>query len=413
MDLFDKNMKAGNVPLAELLRPKILEEFIGQNHLVGNNAPLRVLIEKDSVPSMIFWGPPGTGKTTLAEIIAKRTSAKYVVLGATSSGKAELRDIIIEAEKDLKFYSRRTILFIDEIHRWNKAQQDALLPHVERGIITLIGATTENPSFEIIGALLSRCQVFVLNQLSKEELLEILKRALRMIFTEKNIKISFEAGAPNILIGLAGGDARALLGVLELLLKTKNFNSDVILLTREEIKNAYLRANIFYDKGGEEHYNIISALHKSMRGSDPDAALYWLGRMLEAGEDPLYIARRLIRFASEDVGLADANALAQTIAAYQAAHYLGMPECNICLAQAVVYLAKAPKSNALYKAYGAVQKDIKELPREPVPLHLRNAPTELMDELGYGKGYQYNPDYDHPVRQGYLPENFKDREYLK
>ena len=421
-DLFDKNILNKNIPLAERLRPKTLEDFVGQEKVIGENAPLRKLIENDDIPSMIFWGPPGTGKTTLAEIIAKRTGSAFISLGATSSGKADLKEVIGQATKNLKFYNRRTILFIDEIHRWNKAQQDALLPHVERGIVTLIGATTENPSFEVIGALLSRCQVFILSQLSAESLLLILKRALRLIFTEEKLKISFEEGAPNLLIGLSGGDARSLLGTFEFLLKSKTIGNqvpnsesgkNVLLLKKEDVKNAYIRANIFYDKGGEEHFNIISALHKSMRGSDSDAALYWLGRMLEAGDDPLYIARRLVRFASEDIGLADPNALTQAVSAYQAAHYLGLPECNVCLAQAVAYLARAPKSNALYTAYGAVQKDIKELPREPVPLHLRNAPTELMKDLGYGKNYKYNPNYESGVNQEYLPEGLRGKKYLK
>lgn len=423
MDLFDKNLKSKNIPLAERLRPKDFGDFAGQGHLVGEGAPLRILIEKDEIPSMIFWGPPGTGKTTLAEIIAKKTGSKFVVLEATSSGKADLKKITEEAVGELKFQNRRTILFIDEIHRWNKVQQDALLPYVERGLLTLIGATTENPSFEVVGALLSRTRIFTLNPLSTDNLLLILKRALRLIFGSDNLKIQFEAGAPNLLTGLAGGDARALIGAFELLLKSKTVGTptpysgegeqNVLLLKKEDIKRAYLSANILYDKGGDEHYNIISALHKSMRGSDPDAALYWLTRMLEAGDDPLYIARRLVRFASEDIGLADPQALTQAIAAYQAAHFLGMPECNVALAQAAVYLAKAPKSNELYRAYGEAQKDIKELPREPVPLHLRNAPTELMKELDYGKNYKYNPDYEGPVEQDYLPLGLKGRKYFK
>jgi putative ATPase len=413
MDLFDKNLSSSGIPLAERLRPKALADFVGQKHLLGEGALLRTLIERDEIPSMIFWGPPGTGKTTLAEIIAKMTGAKFTRLEATHGGKADLKKIVEEALGWLKFHNKRTILFIDEIHRWNKAQQDALLPYVEKGLLTLIGATTENPSFEVVGALLSRSQVFVLNQLSPDELLEILKRALRLIFSENKIKISFEEGAPALLLGLAGGDARSLLGALELLLKTKKAADNVILLRKEDIKNAYLRANVFYDKDGEDHYNIISALHKSMRGSDPDAALYWLGRMLESGDDPLYVARRLVRFASEDIGLADPHALVQAVSAYQAAHFLGMPECNVILAQATAYLAKAPKSNALYRAYGEVQRDIKELPRESVPLHLRNAPTDLMKDLGYGKNYKYNPNFNEPVEQDYMPPGLKGRKYLK
>lgn len=433
-DLFDKNLQSPtspfglrgtgkNTPLAERLRPKDFSDFSGQEHLVGESAVLRTLIEKDEIPSMIFWGPPGTGKTTLAEIIAKKTGSRFVVLEATSSGKADLKKIMEEAVGELKFQNRRTILFIDEIHRWNKAQQDALLPYVERGLLTLIGATTENPSFEVVGALLSRTRVFTLNPLSTDDLLLILKRALRLIFESDNLKIQFEVGAPNLLTGLAGGDARALIGAFELLLKSKTVGDrdsysgeggeNVLLLKKEDIKRAYLSANILYDKGGEEHYNIISALHKSMRGSDADAALYWLGRMLESGDDPLYIARRLVRFASEDIGLADPQALVQAVTAYQATHFLGMPECNVILAQAVAYLARAPKSNALYTAYGEIQKDIKELPREPVPLHLRNAPTDLMKDLGYGKDYKYNPDYKGNVKQDYLSPGLKGKKYLK
>lgn len=412
-DLFDKNLQSKNTPLAERLRPKDFSDFVGQEHLVGEGAPLRILIEKDEIPSMIFWGPPGTGKTTLAEIIAKKTGSRFVILEATSSGKADLKKIMEEAVGLLKFQNRRTILFIDEIHRWNKAQQDALLPYVERGLLTLIGATTENPSFEVVGALLSRTRVFTLNAFSKEDMLLILKRALREVFQSDKLKIQFEIGAPDLLIGLAGGDARSLLGAFEILLKSKKAEENVLLLKKEDIKRAYLSANILYDKGGEEHYNIISALHKSMRGSDADAALYWLARMLESGDDPLYVARRIVRFASEDIGLADPEALNQAVSAYQAAHFLGMPECNVILAQAVAYLARAPKSNALYAAYGEIQKDIKEFPREPVPLHLRNAPTNLMKELGYGKDYKYPPNFKEPMGQDYLPPGLKGKKYLR
>jgi len=412
MDLFDQKLTS-NRPLADKLRPSSFDNFVGQEHLTGNDAPLRNMIENDDIPSMIFWGPPGIGKTTLAEIIANKTGSKFVTLGATSSGKKDLQLVIETAKNDLKLQNKKTILFIDEIHRWNKIQQDVLLPHVERGIITLIGATTENPSFEVVGALLSRTRVFTLKQLSDDSLLTILKNALRLIHQEKGLKISFEEGAPSILLGLSGGDARALLGVLEFLLKAKRHLKNVVLLRKEDIKKAYLNANLFYDKNGEEHYNIISALHKSMRGSDADASLYWLGRMLEAGDNPLYVARRLVRFASEDIGLADPNALVQAVSAYQATHFLGMPECSIALAQAVVYLAKAPKSNNLYSAYQKVQKDIEELPRESVPLHLRNAPTKLMKELNYGKDYKYNPDYEGKVDQDYLPESLKNKKYLK
>ncbi|MBU4422057.1 replication-associated recombination protein A [Candidatus Parcubacteria bacterium] len=409
MDLFDKNLNQ-NQPLPDRLRPKTLDDFFGQEHLVGKDAPLRKMIEADDIPSMIFWGPPGTGKTTLAEIIATRTGAHFNALSATSSGKKDLQAIIEEARNRLKLQNKKTILFVDEIHRWNKAQQDSLLPYVEKGIITLIGATTENPSFEIVGALLSRARVFTLNQLNEDDLLAILKNALRLYF-KNGIKMQFEEGSPALLIGLAGGDARALLGALELVIKLKKEKNNAI-IKKEDIKNAYLNANLFYDKGGEEHYNIISALHKSMRGSDSDAALYWLGRMLEAGENPLYVARRLVRFASEDIGLADPNALTQAVAAYQAAHFLGMPECNTALAQVVVYMARAPKSNKLYAAYLEVQKDIREMPREPVPLHLRNAPTKLMKDLEYGKDYKYNPAYKDPVKQEYMPSGLKNKKYF-
>ena len=410
MDLFDKNLNQ-NQPLADKLRPKSLDDFFGQEHLVGKDAPLRKMIEVDDIPSMIFWGPPGTGKTTLAEIIASHTGAYFKALSATSSGKKDLQIVIEEARDRLKLQNKKTILFVDEIHRWNKAQQDALLPHVEKGVITLIGATTENPSFEIIGALLSRTRVFTLNQLNKDDLLAILKNALRLYF-KNGIKMQFEEGAPALLIGLAGGDARALLGALEIVIKLKKEKNNAI-IKKEDIKNAYLNTNIFYDKGGEEHHNIISALHKSMRGSDADASLYWLARMLIAGENPLYVARRLVRFASEDIGLADPNALTQAVAAYQATHFLGMPECNTALAQAVVYMARAPKSNELYRAYGEAERDIREFSREPVPLHLRNAPTDLMKELDYGKDYKYNPDCDGVVEQEYMPPGLKNKKYFK
>lgn len=412
MDLFDQKLTQ-NRPLADKLRPSSFDNFVGQEHLTGDDAPLRNMIENDDIPSMIFWGPPGIGKTTLAEIIAKKTGCKFITLGATTSGKKDLQLVIEQATNNLKLQNKKTILFVDEIHRWNKAQQDALLPSVEKGLITFIGATTENPSFEVVGALLSRTRVFTLKPLSSESLLIILKNALRLIYEDRGLKISFEEGAPSILLGLSGGDARAFLGALEFLLKAKKQDKNVILLRKEDIKKAYLNANVFYDKNGEEHYNIISALHKSMRGSDANASLYWLGRMLEGGENPLYIARRLVRFASEDIGLADPNALNQTISAYQAAHFLGMPECNTALAQAVVYLARAPKSNNLYSAYKKVQKDIAESEREPVPLHLRNAPTELMKDSNYGKDYKYNPDFEGEVEQDYLPKSLKNKKYLK
>jgi putative ATPase len=417
-DLFSEKLKQdikANAPLADRMRPEVLEEFEGQEELIGTGKMLRTLIEKDEVPSMIFWGPPGSGKTTLARIIAKMTKSEFVQFSAVTSGVSELRGTIAEAEKHRKFNNLRTILFIDEIHRWNKSQQDSLLPYVENGTITLIGATTENPSFEVISALLSRCRVFVMKALSLENIKTILKRTLMdrsrgygqidVQVTEKTLEY---------LSGLANGDARIALNALEFAIKAnRKENQKMIQLDQETIREALQKTHLLYDRAGEEHYNIISALHKSMRGNDPDAALYWLGRMLEAGEDPLYIARRLIRFASEDVGLADPDSLVQATSAYTACHYIGMPECNVILAQAVVYLAKAPKSNALYVAYGEVQRDVRETENEPVPLHLRNAPTDLMKNLGYGKGYKYNPDYDEPVEQDYLPEKLRGKKYFK
>ncbi len=418
LDLFEQNLKdrlQKEAPLADRMRPETLEEFEGQEELIGVGKMLRTSIEKDEVPSMIFWGPPGSGKTTLARIIAKMTKSEFVQFSAVTSGVTDLRCVIKDAEERRKFNSRRTILFVDEIHRWNKSQQDALLPYVENGIITLIGATTENPSFEVNSALLSRCRVFVLKQLSAENIKTILRRAL----IDKTrgyggIDVQITEKTLDYLSGLANGDARVALNVLEFAIKaSRKDDQKMVQLNQETIREALQKTHLLYDRVGEEHYNIISALHKSMRGSDPDAALYWLGRMLEAGEDPLYVARRLIRFASEDVGLADPNALVQATAAYTACHYIGMPECNVILAQVVVYLAKAPKSNALYVAYGKVQRDVHETENEPVPLHLRNAPTKLMRDFGYGRGYKYNPDYEGPVEQDYLPERLRGRKYLK
>ncbi|MBI1907912.1 replication-associated recombination protein A [Candidatus Uhrbacteria bacterium] len=407
-DLFDalaKKEPSVGTPLADRMRPKTLEEFMGQKALVGEGAMLRRAIEKDEVPSMIFWGPPGTGKTTLGRMIAEMTKAKFVPFSAVSGSVKDVRAIILDAENRKKFYRERTILFVDEIHRFNKAQQDAFLPAVEAGIITLIGATTENPSFEVNSALLSRCRVFVLEQLAPEHIRRILDRALPSLGD-----VTAEDGALDALAVMANGDARTALNALELAGKTA-VNG---VITKDDVATALQRSHLLYDRQGEEHYNIISALHKSMRGSDADAALYWLGRMLEGGEDPLYVARRLIRFASEDIGLADPNALVQAVAAYQASHMLGMPECNVTLAQSVAYLAQAPKSNALYVAYGKVQDDIRNLPNEPVPLHIRNAPTTLMKELGYGKGYKYTPKFPSPeeAKQDYLPERLRGRTYL-
>ncbi len=416
-DLFDHAMQRQQkifAPLADRMRPRKFEEFAGQEGLIGEGKPLRVLIEMDTVPSMIFWGPPGTGKTTLAKLIAQQTKSEFIEMSAVMSGVVEIRKVVKEAEERQKFHQRKTILFIDEIHRFNKGQQDALLPSVERGIVTLIGATTENPSFEVNSALLSRCKVFVLERLSEDGMRSILQAALKD--KDRGLggqKIQAPPEVLDELARLADGDARNALNALELAVKSAKDVRGTIRLTLDHVRSALQRSHFLYDKTGEEHYNIISALHKSMRGSDANAALYWLGRMLESGEDPLYIARRLIRFASEDVGMADPQALVQAVAAYQASHFIGVPECNVILAQAVVYLSEAPKSNALYVAYGQVQNDIHQLPNEPVPLHIRNAPTKLMKELNYGKGYIYPPSATGPVNQTYLPEKLKDRKYWR
>lgn len=417
-DLFDGKLNkdlAKNAPLADRLRPESLDEFEGQEELIGAGKMLRTLIEKDEVPSMIFWGPPGSGKTTLARIIAKMTKSEFIQMSATASGLADLRKIVSAAQSGRKFQNRRTILFIDEIHRWNKSQQDSLLPYVENGTITLIGATTENPSFEVNSALLSRSRVFVLKSLAAENIKNILKRAISdKVRGYGALDVQITDKTLDYLSGVANGDARIALNALEFAVKaSRKEGQKMIQLDQGTIREALQKTHLLYDRAGEEHYNIISALHKSMRGSDADAALYWLGRMIEAGEDPLYVARRLVRFASEDIGLADPNALVQATTAYTACHYLGMPECNVILAQAVVYLARAPKSNALYTAYNEVQRDIRETENEPVPFHLRNAPTDLMKDLGYGKGYKYNPNYKEPVHQDYLPEKLKGRKYFK
>jgi len=394
-------------PLADRMRPEKLEDFLGQEEVVGEGRMLRKSIESDNLPSMIFWGPPGSGKTTLAHIIAKKTNFEFIQISAVTSGLKDLRVVIKRAQEN-SLFEKRTILFIDEIHRWNKAQQDALLPHVEKGTIILIGATTENPSFEIRNALLSRCRVFVLNQLSEENILEILKKAVAdkdRGLGDLNLKVDDNVLA--ILAQMSNGDVRTALNVLEYAGSVDNH------LTIDRIKEAFQRSFLLYDKDGEEHYNIISALHKSMRGSDPDAALYWLARMLESGEDPLYVARRLVRFASEDIGLANSRALEQAVAAYQACHSMGMPECNLVLAQAVVYMAKCQKSNELYTAYGQAAADVKDYGNLPVPMHIRNAPTKLMKELGYGKDYKYSPEYNYQEKQDYLPDKLKNKKYIK
>ena len=404
---------AADQPLAARMRPRNLDEFVGQEDLLGPDRELRRAIEEDRVGSMIFWGPPGTGKTTLARIIANATASHFVPLSAVSAGVADLRRNVEEAKLRRRQANRRTILFIDEIHRFNKGQQDAVLPYVEEGVITLIGATTENPSFEVNAALLSRSRVFVLNALTDEDIGTILDRAVSD--PERGLgqqQVVVEPEAKAALIRFANGDARVAINGLEAAVALVRPKQGRRLITAAAVEEAVQRKNLLYDRAGEEHYNIISALHKSLRGSDPDASLYWLGRMLEAGEDPLYVARRLVRFASEDIGMADPNALVQAMAAQQAAHFIGMPEANLALAQCVVYLASAPKSNALYAAYSGVQEDVERTRADPVPLHLRNAPTPLMRRIGYGKGYKYADDYEEAqVEQQNLPDAIKDRTY--
>jgi putative ATPase len=408
--------KRRQAPLADRMRPRALDEVLGQRHLVAPGVLFRRVIESGDAPSLILWGPPGSGKTTLARLIAERSGKAFVTLSATSSGVKDVRETVAAADERLRYERKGTILFIDEIHRFNKAQQDSLLPHVEAGTITLVGATTENPSFEVIAPLLSRAKVFVLEPLADEDVLALLGRALAD--AERGLGgrgIRAAPGALEAIAGLASGDARAALVLLDLAARPlAGLPEAERAITPELVREAAQRRDLKYDKVGEEHYNIISALHKSLRGSDPDAALYWLGRMLEAGEDPVYVARRLVRFASEDVGLADPAALAQAVAATQAVELIGMPEGALALAQAAVYLALAPKSNALYMAYGAVQRDIAERRTYPVPLHIRNAPTPLMKALGYGERYEYPHDAPEAlVGQRYLPEELAGRRYYE
>ena len=399
-------------PLASRLRPETLEEFVGQKHLVGKGKVLRRLIDQDSICSMIFWGPPGVGKTTLARIIAGRTRAEFIDFSAVTSGIREIRQVMQQAEQ-IRMTGRRTIVFVDEIHRFNKAQQDAFLPFVEKGSIILIGATTENPSFEINAALLSRCKVFVLQALSEEDITELLHHALTAKTGYGGQKIEIPEEILKAAAVFANGDARTALNTLEMMVLNGEILPDgTIRITEETLEQCTSKRSLLYDKKGEEHYNLISALHKSMRNTDPDAAVYWLARMLEAGEDPLYVARRLIRFASEDVGIADSNALTVAVSAYQACHFIGMPECSVNLTHAVVYLSMAPKSNALYKAYEDCKEDAAKMTAEPVPLQIRNAPTSLMEDLHYGEGYVYAHNTPEKVAaMQCLPDSLKGKRY--
>ncbi len=424
MSLFQPIPNAGGAadtsrPLADRMRPRTLDEFVGQEHLIGPGKPLRTQVDRDDTGSLIFWGPPGTGKTTLAKIIANLTKAEFIEFSAVLAGIKEIKQVMADAER-ARQYGTRTIVFIDEIHRFNKAQQDAFLPHVEKGNIRLIGATTENPSFEINSALLSRCRVYVLKPLTEDQIVLLLRRALtdhERGLGEKNLIASDDVLKK--IASYTSGDARSAYNVLEVaaglaksLILTKSEERDSREITDEIVRDALQKRILLYDKSGEEHYNLISALHKSVRNSDPDAALYWLGRMLEAGEDPLYVARRVVRMAVEDVGLADPNALSLCMAARDAVDFIGMPEGNLALAQAVVYLSVAPKSNALYTAYGDVQQDVEQTAADPVPLHLRNAPTRLMKGLGYGQGYKYAHDLEAKVADMQcLPDNLRDRAY--
>ena len=403
-------------PLADRIRPQNLKEFVGQEHLVGEGKVLRKAIEEDKIFSMIFWGPPGSGKTTLAKIIANETNSHFVPTSAVTSKVSDVRKTVKEAKERQVAYNQRTILFVDEIHRFNKVQQDAFLPHVEDGTITFIGATTENPSFEVIGPLLSRSRVFVLNRLTCKELLEIAKRAIGD--TERGLgkfNLEFEEGALYFLVNVSNGDARTVLNALEIAAETekKSEKSQKILITKEIFEDVLQRKSLMYDRAGEEHYNTISAFIKSMRGSDPDAALYYMARMIEGGEDPLFIARRMVIFASEDIGNADPRPLPLAVSCFEACDRIGLPECRINLAQTVTYLASAPKSNASYAALLRAEKDVKETLNEPVPLHLRNPVTKLMEKIGYGKDYKYPHNFEGHLVKGetYLPEKLKGRKY--
>jgi len=416
MDLFGKTplKKTALTPLADRLRPEVLDEFVGQKAILGEGSILRKAILEDKISSLIFWGPPGCGKTTLARLMAKTTAAYFISFSAVTSGIKEVKKVILEAQRQKDFYSKKTILFIDEIHRFNKAQQDAFLPHAEKGTIILIGATTENPSFEVISPLLSRCKVYVLKLLSADEIKIILKRAISD--KEKglgNLNLQISDEALDYLARMSNGDARVALNSLEFAVNTATPDKDEVRqIDLKIVQEAMQKKALLYDKSGEEHYNIISAFIKSLRGSDPDAALYWMFRMLEAGEDPLYIARRMVILASEDIGNTDPQALQVAVAAKAAVEFVGLPEGEFALAQAAIYLATAPKSNSVYAAMNKVKKEIKETQALPVPLHIRNAPTPLMEKLGYGKNYQYPHDFpQHFVAENYLPEEVKQRKY--
>ncbi|HOX60976.1 MAG TPA: replication-associated recombination protein A [Candidatus Magasanikbacteria bacterium] len=417
-------VERNSVPLADRMRPRNFAEFFGQEEIVGKGKLLRKLIENDELSSLVFWGPPGVGKTTLAQIVAEQTRSHFEVLSGVDSGKDDLRRVVRAAEERVVTTGQQTILFIDEIHRWSKAQQDALLPYVEKGKIILIGATTENPSFEIIGALLSRSRVFVLKKLEEGDIVKIIRQALED--EERGfgkIRVEIDDDIVEMLAGLSGGDARVALNGLDLAVKgccrVKSLRDravdgvEKIVVGKMDVKEALQRTHLVFDKKGEEFYNLISALHKSMRGSDANAALYWLARMLEGGCDPLYVARRILRFASEDIGMANSEAMIQANTAYDACHKIGMPECTVHLAQAVVYCAKSKKSNLLYTAYGKAARDARETSHLGVPIHLRNAETKLMKDIGYGKDYKYNPDFTGNVEQDYLPRELKSRDYFK
>ena len=400
-------------PLAARLRPETLEEYVGQEHLLGKGRVLRRMIEQDRISSMIFWGPPGVGKTTLAQIIARMTRSVFINFSAVTSGIKEIRNVMEKAELNRQI-GQRTIVFVDEIHRFNKAQQDAFLPFVEKGSIILIGATTENPSFEVNGALLSRCRVFVLQPLSTEDLMKMLQHALQSSKGFGGQKIEITEDLLGLIANFANGDARSALSTLEMVVLNGDVQDDSVIVTKEILEQCISKKSLLYDKNGEEHYNLISALHKSMRNSDPDASVYWLARMLEAGEDPLYVARRVTRFASEDVGMADPKALEIAVAAYQACHFIGMPECTVHLTEAVVYMSLAPKSNAMEVAYNTARVDALNMIAEPVPLVIRNAPTKLMKELNYGKGYQYAHDTeDKLTNMQCLPDSLLGKTYYR